>query len=103
MAFYISGPKLLFETTENVLCLIGGVMVSMLASSPVDCGFYHRSGQTKDYKIGNCWFSAKHAVLSGKNKEWLAWNKVSEWSDMSTRGLMFQWDSTIKIQLGVLV
>jgi hypothetical protein len=28
---------------------------------------------------------------------------VSEWSDMSTRELLFQWASTIKIQLGVLV
>jgi len=30
-------------------------------------------------------------------------NNVSEWSDMFTRGLLFQWTSTIKIQLGVLV
>jgi hypothetical protein len=78
-------------------------MVSMLASSPVDCGFYYRSGQTKDYKIGNCCFSAKHAVLRGKSKEWLARNNVSEWSDMFTRRLLFQRDSTIKIQLGMLV
>jgi hypothetical protein len=28
---------------------------------------------------------------------------VSEWSDMSTCGLLFQWASTIKIQLSVLV
>jgi hypothetical protein len=25
-------------------------------------------------------------------------NKMSEWSDMSTRGLLFQWASTIKTQ-----
>jgi hypothetical protein len=31
---------------------IGGVMVSVLASSAVDHGFKPRSGQTKDYKIG---------------------------------------------------
>ena len=31
---------------------ISGVMVSVLASSAVDCGFEPRSGQTKDYKIG---------------------------------------------------
>jgi hypothetical protein len=31
---------------------IGGVMVSMLASSEVDRGFEPRSGQTKDCKIG---------------------------------------------------
>ena len=41
---------------------IGGVMVSMLASSAVDRGFKHRSGQTKDYKISICYFSAKHAA-----------------------------------------
>jgi hypothetical protein len=28
---------------------------------------------------------------------------VSEWGDMSIRGLLFQWTSTIKIQLSVLV
>ena len=31
---------------------IGGVMVSVLASSAVDHEFESRSGQTKDYKIG---------------------------------------------------
>jgi membrane associated rhomboid family serine protease len=31
---------------------IGGVMVSVLASSAVDRGFDPRSGQTKDYNIG---------------------------------------------------
>jgi hypothetical protein len=30
-------------------------------------------------------------------------NDVSEWSDISTRGLLFQWVSIIKIQLSVLV
>jgi hypothetical protein len=30
-------------------------------------------------------------------------NNVSKWSDISTRGLFFQWASTIKIQLSVLV
>ena len=66
---------------------IGGVMVSMLASSAVDRGFEPRSGQTKDYEIGICCFSAKHAALRRKSKDWLARNQnnVSEWSDMSTR------------------
>jgi hypothetical protein len=31
---------------------IGGVMVSVLASSAIDHGFESRSGQTKDYEIG---------------------------------------------------
>ena len=50
---------------------IGGVMVSVLASSVVDRGFEPRSGQTKD-----C----------------LAWNQdnVAEWGDMSIRRLLFQ-------------
>jgi hypothetical protein len=67
-------------------------MVSVLASSAVDCGFEPRSGQTKDYTIGMCCFSAKHAALRRKGKDWFVRNQnnVSEWSDMSTRGLLFQ-------------
>ena len=42
---------------------IDGVMVSVLASSAIDRGFEPRSGQTKDYKIGMCCFSAKHVAL----------------------------------------
>jgi hypothetical protein len=63
---------------------MGGVMVSVLASSAVDCGFEPRSGQTKDYEFGICYFSAKHAALRRKSKNWLARNRdnVSEWSDM---------------------
>ena len=58
---------------------IGGVMVSVLA------------GQTKDYTIVICCFSAKHAALRRKSKDWLARNQnnVSQWSDISTRGLLF--------------
>jgi hypothetical protein len=67
-------------------------MVRVLASGAADCGFELRSDQTKDYKIGICRFSAKHATLRRKRKDWLAKNQnnVSEWSDMSTRGLLFQ-------------
>jgi hypothetical protein len=65
---------------------IGGVMVIVLALSAVNRGFEPRSGQTKDYNIGICCFFAKY-----------------EWGDMSTRGFLFQWASTIQIQLGVLV
>ena len=56
-------------------------MVSVLASSAVD---RVGSGHTKDYKIGICCFSAKHAALRRKSKDWLAWNQnnVSQWSDM---------------------
>ena len=67
-------------------------MVSLLASNTVDRGFELWSGQTKDYKIGICCFSAKHAALRKKSKDWLARNQnnVSKWSDMSSRGLLFQ-------------
>jgi hypothetical protein len=67
-------------------------MVSVLASSTADRGFEPRSGQTKNYKIGICCFSTKNAALRSKSKDWLArnHNNVSEWSDMSTRGLLFQ-------------
>ena len=47
---------------------IGGVMVSVLASSAVDCGFEPRSGQTKDYEICICCFSDKHASLRRNSK-----------------------------------
>ena len=71
---------------------IAGVMFSVLASSAVDRGFDPQSGQTKDYNIGICCFSAKHTALSRKNKDRLARNRnnVSDWSDMSTRELLFQ-------------
>ena len=55
---------------------IGYVMVNVLASSAVDCGFEPRSGQTKDYKIGICCFSAKHTALRRKSKDWLAQNQT---------------------------
>jgi hypothetical protein len=66
---------------------IGGVMVSVLTTSAVDRGFEPRSGQTKDYTIGICCFTAKHAALRRKIKDWLAGNQdnVSEWDNMSTR------------------
>ena len=63
----------------------GGIMVSGLASSVVDRRFEPWSGQTKDYQIGICCFSAKHTALRRKSKD------------------LFQWASTIKIQLSVLV
>ena len=80
-------------------------MVSMLASSAEDRGFKCRSGQTKDFKIAICCFSAKRAALRRKNKDWLARDRdnVSEWGNLFTRGLLFQQASTIKIQLSVLV
>ena len=75
---------------------IGGVMVSVLDSSAINRGFELRSGQTKEYKIGTCCFSAKHTTLKRTSKDWLAQSQdnVSEWSDMSTRGLLFQFQKS---------
>ena len=85
--------------------IVGGLMVSVLASSVVDRGFEPRSDLTKDYNIGICCFSTKHVALRRQIKDWLAryQNNVSEWSDMSTRGLLFQSASTMKSQLSVLI
>ena len=97
-AFWPSKPHL--TTNRNV-----GVMVSVLDSSAVDREFEPHSGQITDYKIDMCCFSAKHALLKRKNKDWFARNQdnVSEWDNISIRGLLFQWASTIKIQLSMLV
>ena len=69
-------------------------MLSVLpvASSVVVSGFESLSGQTKDYRISICCFSAKHAVLRRKGSDWLVRNQdnVSEWRDMSICGLLFQ-------------
>jgi hypothetical protein len=73
--------------------------VSVLVLSAVDLGFEPRSGKHNDYKIGMCYFSAKHAALKKKSKDWLDRNQdnVSEWGGMYIRGLLFLWASTIKI------
>ena len=67
-------------------------MVSMLVLSVVDRGFDPRSVQTSDNKIGICCFPSKHTLLRRKSIDWSAQNQnnVSKWSDMSTRGLLFQ-------------
>jgi hypothetical protein len=75
-------------------------MVSVLASSVVDHGFEPRSGQTKDYKIGMCCFSAKYAALRRKNKDWLARNQdnSSEWATCLSADYCFS-----ELALSVLV
>jgi len=84
---------------------MNSISISLYALSYNLFFYFKRLSQTKDHKIGICCFSAKHAALRRKSKDWLAryQNNVSEWSDMSTSGLLFQWASTIKIQLSVLV
>ena len=53
---------------------ISGVMVSVLVWSAVDAEFEPRSGQTKDYTIGICCFSAKDAAKTG----WLGIMKMCQ-------------------------
>jgi hypothetical protein len=79
----VSGSKHMYEYNR-----IGGVLVS----SAVDRGFERRSGQTKDYEIGICCFSTRHAALRRKRKDWLARNQdnVSGWDNLSIHGLLFQ-------------
>ena len=52
---YIAPTKYL---DEMYFIILHGVMVNMLASRVVDHGFESQSGQTKDYEIGICCFSA---------------------------------------------
>jgi hypothetical protein len=58
----------------------------------VDRAFESRSGQTKDYKIGICCFSAKHAALRRKSKDRLVRNRdnMSELDDMSICRMLFR-------------
>ena len=83
--------------SRNVSCTIhsnciGDVIAIVFASSVVDRGFEPRLDQTKDYKIGICYFSAKHAALRSKGKDWLTrtQDNMSECSNMAIRGLLFQ-------------
>ena len=66
---------------------IGGVMVLLLASIAVDCGFEPRSGRIKDF-ILYLLLLRKHTALRSKtkSKDCLAQNEdnVSERSDMSS-------------------
>jgi hypothetical protein len=62
-----------YVSSEKNIC-ISSVMVSVLTSRTVDRGFEPWLGQTKDYKIGIYCFSARHAALRRKGKDWLARN-----------------------------
>ena len=48
----------------------------------VDHGFDPLSGQTKDYEIAFCCFSAKHTVFKRNNTDWIVRNQdnVSAWN-----------------------
>jgi hypothetical protein len=56
------------KTDRHDIC----VKVCRLTSSVVNYGFQPWLGQTIDDKIGICCFSAKHAALRSKSKDWMA-------------------------------
>jgi hypothetical protein len=68
-------------------------VVGVLTSSAVDRGFESSRVNPRNIKE------------KLKSKDWLAQNQnnVSKWSGMSICELLFQWASTIKFKLGVLV
>ena len=90
-----------FQSSIN---LIGGVMFGVLASGALDHRIKSRSGQAKYNKTGCGCFPAcstnEQEQKKRKKKTKLARNQdnVSEWSNMSTHGLLLQYASTIKIQ-----
>ena len=67
----MSPPVLLNDSNFKSSNRIGVEMVNVIATSGVDYGFEPRSSQTKDYKICICCFSAEHAALRRKSKDWL--------------------------------
>lgn len=60
--------------------------------------FEPRSGQTKDYRN---WYLLLLCIECQRAKNGWNWNQdiLSDWSDLSTRRLFFQWTCTMKIQL----
>jgi hypothetical protein len=59
----------------------------------------------KTIKFCSCWFSANHAALMSKSKDWLARNQnnVSEWGDISHDYCFSELSTnTIKIKLSVM-
>ena len=96
--------EIIFLYYFNIVTInrIGVVIVSMLASSPVDRGFK----SIIDYQIGICCFSAKHQYSGERSTAgWLGIRIMCpEWDDNSIRGLLFQWARTVnEFQLSVLV
>ena len=49
--------------TEQNHMYISRVIINVLTSSVLYLEYEHRSGEIKDYKIGICYFSSKHAAL----------------------------------------
>jgi hypothetical protein len=101
-AFGLTRPGL-----ESTIYRIRGELAINYATNPVTSSINMNGSYTlpKGFNIGMCCFSARHASLRRKSKDWLARNQnnVSKWSDMSIRGMLLQWVSTIQFQLRVLI
>jgi hypothetical protein len=69
MAYTIRDPVRngkFFKIQMKCFCAVN---VSVHASGAVDRWVEHLSGQTKDYEIGSCCFSPKHAALRSKSRD----------------------------------
>jgi hypothetical protein len=66
---------------------------------PIDRELEFRSGQTKDYKIGIGCFSAKHAELRGKSKDWHFWDLLLIFDNIIFFYFFFTMTVCIKIGL----
>jgi hypothetical protein len=64
-------PQKLFSKEKN---RIDGVVVGMVSLDAIDRGCKPRLGQTKDYIIGICCFSA----LGNKRKDWFSLNQYNK-------------------------
>jgi hypothetical protein len=73
-------------------------MVSVFTSGVIDLVFDPRSGQIKDYKIGNTASLLSTLELRRKSNGWLtlSHDNVSDWSNKSVCGLLFKLINTIK-------
>ena len=89
-------------SNSSTLIASVGIMASVLASTAVDDGFELRSCQSKDYKIGICCFSAKHAALRRKGMQ-TGWLGIRIMCPSGATCLPADSCFTIKIQLSVLV
>jgi hypothetical protein len=66
-------------------------MITMLASSAINCGFESRSDQTKEYEIGIYYFSAKNVPLMRV--------RIKCTTGATSCLSVFQWDNTMDIDL----
>jgi hypothetical protein len=70
LTLYVVDPSMLtlyvVDPSMLTVCVVDPSMLTLYVVDPV---FEPRLHQTKDYKIGICCLSAKHAVLRSKSKD----------------------------------